>query len=248
MTKYELLICVFGCASIPKYRQQIEKIKTTWYRDDSKVKTLFFLSDQCVLDGDCFIGLDVMDDYNSVNQKQYGGIHYMHKHYDYKFILVCGTDTFIVIERLLSYLYTLDYTKELYIGGHGDYRMFGNLNLYYHSGGPGFLLSKPCVTRLFHLLPNAHNEWYFFCSHYNRLDLYFASDVSISYFVKYYTNSEIIKNNSFYHCNHKGIPCHMGEIDINTILCCHNMSLTDMDEMYSLIVRKIDSEKHIIET
>ena len=50
-----------------------------------------------------------------------------------------GSDVYINIPKLLLYINTLDYNDCLYIGGHGDERIFASERYYFHSGGPGFI-------------------------------------------------------------------------------------------------------------
>lgn len=233
---YDLIICIFGCYSIPKYRAQIEKIQETWCRNDTHVKTLFFVSKQyCPDDNESFIGLDVNDSYSSASLKQYYGLKYIHEHFKYKYVHVCGTDTYIVIDRLLLFLKKLDSSEKLYIGGHGCHRIMGELNLYFHSGGPGFILSKPSMDSIHHIITTAHIQWSEFCFKTNRTDLIDACDVSIAYILNSYSDIKIVINNDFYHCNHHGIPCHIGMVNVAHIIACHNMSLTDMDDMHKQI-------------
>jgi hypothetical protein len=103
--------------------------------------------------------------------------------------------------------------KKLYIGGHGDYRMIGNENIYYHSGG-GFILSKAILSELYPQLYNIQNEWVTICSKNYVEYLIPACDVLIGYYVSKKDDIEIIKNENFYACNHKGY-CHN-----NTFKCC----------------------------
>ena len=54
----KLVICVFGCVTVPKYRHQVEKINATWGKECiGDVKLLFFLGEEVVPDfiGDSYI-------------------------------------------------------------------------------------------------------------------------------------------------------------------------------------------------
>jgi len=239
----ELIICIYACDKVPRYKDQILKILETWGSERSdRVKILFFLGEEQSEDwGDDFIHLPgVRDDYISASYKQFLGIKYIHDHYPmYRFLLCIGTDAFPVIDRLLDFLKDLDANKSLYIGGHGCHRRINDIypRLYYHSGGPGFLLSRAAVDRLYPILDTAVEVWTSICER-NHLDLAYACDVAISYFVHQDGGIQIVRHDGFFHCNHHGLPCHAHQIDKNNIFSCHSMSLEDVQDFFQYLKNK----------
>ena len=141
------------------------------------------------------------------------------------------------VENLLLYINQFDKNKKLYIGGHGDYRIIGNDNIYFHSGGAGFILSNSVLSELYPLLCNIQNEWKNICLINNVKYLIIACDVSIAYYVGKMIDIEIIKNKNFYSCNHKGLCynntflCCGEKVNISEMISCHNMTMRDFDEL-----------------
>jgi hypothetical protein len=132
---------------------------------------------------------------------------------------------------------SFDNEKSLYIGGHGCHRQINGLSYYFHSGGPGFLLSFDGVKQLYPLLDGLMDNWKIVCERNNVVEtLYPACDVAISYYLQTRTNMNIVKVDGFSHCNYVGHPCHPGQIDITKIISCHLMSLEDF-EMFTQILK-----------
>ena len=229
---YDLIVCIFGCDTIPTYKDQILKINETWGKlcKESSIKLLYFLGEEVILSGPQYIHLPgVKNDYESASYKQNLGLKYIHEHFEYKYVITCGTDTYINIKKLLEFINKYNYQDNLYIGGdHGGY--FGSINnkpVYFHSGGPGIILSNGCMIRLYPYLENMFNEWTVICP-----ALINACDVCIAYYTQHVIFSQVIKSPplSMINCNYYGWPCHMGQININNIISCHLMSLSDFDE------------------
>jgi hypothetical protein len=180
---------------------------------------------------------NVKNDYESASFKQNLGLKYIYDNYNFKYVFVCGSDTFINIPKMLLFLKTLNYEDNLYIGGHGDYRTILNEKLYFHSGGPGIVLSKGCMDKIHSRLVNLFYWWEEICTKMN--DLYFltACDVCLAYLLQLdEINSTIITNNNFYHCNYRGIPCCYYKITVQNIITCHSMSSQDFDNFYLLLL------------
>ena len=240
-----IIICVFGCATNPKYKQQILKIKETWYKHAlaKQIDVIFFLGEEDTdLHGPEYIYLKgVGNDYESASMKQNFGIQYIHdqmiredKHYDY--IHVCGTDTFINIDVLQTVVGRYDSTENLAIGGHGDYRQIDDgPSTYFLDGGPGFSLSKPAVQLIYPYLENMFDVWRQKCIEQHLPSNFIpACDLSISYYLQTITKTKIISEDQhFFQCNYRGV----GQVDFHKIAACHNMSLDDFDE-YNKLVEK----------
>ena len=260
--QYKLVVCVYACATVEKYRDQIRAIRKTWGKlcnrlssDESgfsphinaivndKVKLLFFLGEEKTTDefiGDEFVYLPgVKNDYLSASYKQYLGLKHVYENFGFDFVLCCGTDTYLNIPKLVKHLERYSPKEASYIGGHGCVRTLDNTEYEFHSGGPGFMLSRECMRQLYpSLSPDLVTDWLQVCGENNKNDLYGACDVSISYYLQTFNiQPRVIKFDGlqFTHCNYMGVPCHEGEIDVTELLSCHLMSLVDF-ELYTGIL------------
>ena len=246
---HDIVICIFACATVDKYKKEILKINETWgYLAESKnIKVLYFLGEEPTdLKDNKFIYLkDVKNDYLSANDKQNLGLKYICDNYNVKFIYSCGTDTYINVEKLLLYVKDLDENKRLYIGGHGDYRLIGNKKIYFHSGGSGFILSKCSLHYLYPKLYNMTYDWQNICLNESITNLQTGCDIAISYYLQvnnFIIEDDIVKeNDKFYACNYLGY-CHNNtynccsqKIDIKKIIACHHMTLTDFDQFTQIL-------------
>ena len=250
--KYDVVLCVFGCPTIEKYKNQVLKINETWGKiADSipNIKLLFFFGeeeDSDLIDEKKYIYLKgVKNDYLSASYKQNLGLQYIYDNYDAKFIFVCGTDTYINIYKLLDYTNSLNENDKLFIGGHGDYRVIDDRNYYFHAGA-GFLLSKDCLKYLYKNLWSMTDLWINKCVMEN-LDLTGGCDVCISYYLQkdnYLTEDKIIKkNNLFVGCNYLGKHnfnfnngiCCGNNVKMDQLISCHFMSLHDFDNFTEIL-------------
>ena len=238
--RYKLVINVFACATIEKYKNEILKINETWGKrcEELSVKVLFFLGEEITeFVGENYIYLKNVDNsYESASYKQSLGLRYIYENMHADYIYTCGTDTYLNVDKLVEFLETIDKTKELYIGGHGDVRKVGNKNIYFHSGGAGFVFSHPALQKIY---KTTHEEWKKICVDMNADYLIPACDVFIGYKSQQY-NFDIIKNDFFYGCNYMGhvnqYKCCVDKISIKDIISCHNMTLKDFDE-YTLLLQ-----------
>jgi hypothetical protein len=242
--KHRLIVCVFACSTIPKYREELLKIEETWGKN---VKVVYFLGEDetDLQDPEKFIYLKgVKNDYLSASDKQNLGLKYIYENFDADFVFVCGTDTYIRVEKMMELIDQYSCDKPLYIGGHGDERTIGDQTIYFHSGGAGFLLSKEALHLIYRKLWNMTSIWSNILLQNNSKYLTTVScDVAISYFLQNEldANVQIIKfNEYFYACNYKGL-CHnntftcCGEnVDMNKFITCHHMTLQDFDDLYAI--------------
>lgn len=184
----DLVFCIFGCDTIPKYKEQILKVQETWggkAMEYSSVKVLFFLGEETTeLVGDCFIHLPgVQNDYLSASYKQFLGLQYVQHHFPCRFVFVCGTDTYVNVPLLLQFSFNFNHEKPLYIGGHGLTRTVKGKELYFHNGGGGVLLSHACQNRLQTIFPVANDIWQSICE--NEPDyLKPVCDIALAYFIE----------------------------------------------------------------
>jgi len=241
--EYDLVICVFGCDTVEKYRNQILKINETWGKDaesNPNVKLLYFLGEEKTsLQGSQYINLSgVKNDYASCAYKQFLGLKYIHEHYTAKFTICAGTDTYINVPKLVNYLFRFNHKANLYIGGHGDYRQIIDRTVYFHSGGAGFVITQECLRQLYPKLTTITDDWNELCSKNNYYYYLGACDLAIAYYLQHPDiQSTVIKADDclFNGCNYKGNPCHSDVIHTKNIITCHFMSLEDFDEFNKIL-------------
>jgi hypothetical protein len=248
MEEYELVIVIMACYTKLKYKNEILMLNNTWVKkceDYKNIKVLYFLGEQKI---DKFVDTKnvkyinlkgVQDDYFSATYKQFLGLKYIKENYKTKFIIAVGTDTYLNIPKLLLYINKFDYTENLYIGGHGCERQIGSKKYYFHSGGPGFIITYECLIKLYNILPTLINDWINTCNINNIQYLIPCCDVAIAYYLQQPNiNSKIIKTNdlSFLHCNYQGNPCHINQVDMSKIIACHNMNKIDFNNFTNILI------------
>jgi Fringe-like len=248
----DLVVCVFGCDTIEKYKAEILKIEETWgakaLEYSTSVKVLFFLGEETTdLSGDQYIHLaGVKNDYLSASYKQFLGLKYIYDNFPCKFVFVCGTDTYVNIPLLVNYVNLFNSSAALYIGGHGTDSCVGTKKVYFHSGGAGVLLSYASQTALYPQLETAVEDWLAICKT-NKTDecLYTACDVALAYYVQQPSVGAVVFKQGgsvFMGCNYCGLaygyyPCHAGCIDLDRLISCHSMSLVDFDNFTQILVK-----------
>jgi len=244
----EIVICIFGCASIEKYKLQIYIIEETWGKEAAKmgIRYLFFLSEndkKANLKGEHYIYLKGVDDsYASASHKQNLGLKYIYENIpNFKYVYCCGTDTYINIKNLIKFIKTNnDLQKykdtQLIIGGHSNIISVNNVKFTFFYGGAGFILNKNSITQLYPLLYILYELWGVICK--NNINLINACDVCICYFsyifkfkmLKYYTlfldcDWNGFKTNTYTDEFHRFYVCCSPNVNKNKIISCHNMSI-----------------------
>lgn len=241
--RYTVVICVFACATIPKYKAEILKIRETWYKRalEKNMLVLFFLGEEPVPDmvGDEYVYLTgVSNDYLSASAKQNLGIKYIveqsveQRTYDYDWIHVCGTDTFLWIDRICAFCNDIRAIAppdaNVAIGGNGDYRTVDpGVSTYFMSGGPGFLLSNRCSKLIYPYLEHMFEHWTRKCIDTNTEWLIAGCDVAISYYLQTITHTIIIRyDEHFLNLYHR--------IETSQTIACHPVSLSDFDRFHAV--------------
>ena len=142
---------------------------------------------------------------------------------------------------MLQWLQKFDHQENLYMGGHGDVRKIhddnGPCEIYFHSGGSGFLLSNSAMKAIYPYISQWINQWSDLCKPDSRQSyLDNACDIAIAYFLTKYNLAKIIKTDSFRACNWKGyvgkFKCCGKNIPFQDLLSCHYMNPVDMDKMF----------------
>jgi len=247
MEDYDLIILVFACYTVEKYKKQIETINSTWGKkceSYKNVKIVYMLGEEKIndfndTDSISYVNLiGVKDDLFSAAYKQFLGLKYIYENYKTKFIMCVGTDTYINIPKLLSFISKFDYTDCLYIGGHGCKRQIGSKEYYFHSGGPGFIITHNALEKIHMLLPNLMEHWTDLCNLNHTYLLIRACDVAISYYLQQphiNVNIVTVSDFSFIHCNYLGKPCHPNDVIQSNIISCHLMDIDDFHNFTSIL-------------
>jgi hypothetical protein len=239
----DLVIGIFGCHTVPRYMEEMRKINETWKKYSDKVTVLFFLGGEPTeeFSGPSYIYNKTLgNDYISASYKQYYGLKYIYENYKPKFVFMAGSDTYINVPKLLRYLRILNHEESLYIGGHGDYRRVGEKNIYFHSGGGGFIITLPCLALLYPGLSTAVERWIEICKKGKSAHLNNACDVGIAYLIAEShwiagTEFVVVKKEGFFGCGYKGTFCCKGKISPANIITCHNMTPSDFIEFDTIL-------------
>jgi len=247
------VILLFACYTVEKYKVQISLINQTWGKkcEEYRVKIFYFLGEE---KSDGFQDTDfikyvnlpgVQNDYLSASYKQFLGLQYIYEKCHPKFIYCAGTDTYVNIPKMVKYIKTFPHQECLYIGGDGDTRQIGNRNWYYHSGGAGFIITYPCLERLYDSLPTLMDEWTTLCHAHQVPHLIAACDVSLSYYVQQpKIQAVVITQNMFFsNSNYQGWPWRVNQVDCTRVICCHFMNEQNFHD-YTHLLEKNDYYLH----
>ena len=102
---YDIIFCIFGCDTIPKYKNEILKINETWGKIalQYNIKLLYFLGEEKTeLIVEQYVHLpNILNDHFSASDKKNLGLKYISDNYDTKLFFICGTDTYVNIKKLL---------------------------------------------------------------------------------------------------------------------------------------------------
>ena len=255
-----IIICVFGCVTVEKYKLQVQKINETWGARAKKynnIKIRFFLGEEKVNEftGEEYVYLpDVKNDYISASFKQNLGLKYIYDNYkDIDFVFVCGTDTYVNVDKLNEFLQDYNPKDKLYIGGHtSEEKINKKMTLKFHLGGAGFILSKKSLSILSPLFGKMVEDWIKICEITKNEKLKYGCDVCIAYYTRILNIQMVTFHDRFYECNYRGLMdvshingffsvfnCCSEHIQWKDIITCHNMSLRDFDDFTNIL----DQEK-----
>lgn len=242
-THHDVIFCVFACPTIVKYINEIDKINETWGSKArrSGYRVLYFVGEEkCVLQGDDYIHLKgVRNDYMSASYKQNLGLNYICENFTFNYVHVCGTDTYVNIDYLTPYLTQFNPNENICIGGHGCSRKIDNQDIFYHSGGPGFIISRCALNNIKNLLSDMVKNWARIVQTQSRdPHLVTACDLALCYYLIKNDCKLIRDDKCFFHCNHVGFPCHKRNKLGKDIVACHNMSLSDFDDFTKILDAK----------
>ena len=234
----KLSIGLFATTAKSFYKKQIIECRNSWVKDCDRLGVSAIFCGGYHQDNDVeVVNLpNTGEDYNSVFVKQFKTMYYIWKHHTAEYYLLCGTDNYFVIDKLLKLVENFDPTKKYYAGKEGDIRHLNNGSIYFHSGGPGIILSHNLMSGLIEKLNleaeynqetlSCHEEW----KNVAPSGLHYACDVALPYFIKlYYDDTIIEKVYGMLNCSHLGI--YTSDVDYRgpfvkwkDIITCHDMN------------------------
>jgi hypothetical protein len=183
-----------------------------------------------------------LEDVQSATTKQFRGLKWMVQNCPAQSYMMFGSDTYPNIPNLLVMLDKYDLKTDLYIGGHGEsrhggYRQVGTENVYFHSGGAGFILTRPAAEKIARFTEEILFAWPHICLIGGVNYLAPACDVNIAYFCARLDIGPAFEK-YFYGCNYQGIeiggrPC--CPVVTDKICSCHHMTPKHMRDYYALL-------------
>jgi glycosyl transferase family 25 len=245
-TSIKISICIFASTANDKNMQEIRKINETWGNEtlckENGVNVSFIINEQhSDLNDSKYVYIEHIDDGSGEKYPMYyHGLKKVYEEENPDFLLICSTDSYINIPKLRSYLESLNPLDILYIGGHGNFREIGTTRLYFHDAG-GIILSNGCFDKLNPFLENVFCDWKKLCKYTNNDWLINAWDVTLAYYLQisdYNINATLIKKkDGFFGCNYQGynhnyyhgFKCCGHNVQMNKIMVCRNMLLSDFD-------------------
>lgn len=164
--KVPLCILVFGCAILPKYKDEIDGILQTWGKLCDKYNVPYYI----------FVGQNieeykenihivslsdknVKDDYLSASYKQYIGMQWILSRYDPDFMCIVGSDTWISPNNMLKLISKFNPDIPYYIGRALYICMIVDITVRIHTGGAGIILSRKALDMLTPYLFNIQSKW-----------------------------------------------------------------------------------------
>lgn len=228
---YDIIFCVFACATIERYKNELLKIEETWGKKarNMNYKVLFFLGEEKTdLIGEDYIYLDgVQNDYLSASYKQNLGLKYIYENYECNYIYITGTDTYIIADNLKKYLSNIDPTQNISIGYGTTVKIEGH-DMYSHSGSGGIVITYKTLTEVYPYLENMVYTWSL-VPHQHVCPVFACCDVALCYyFYKTKEHKFIIEDKLFSNFNYK-------VFNNNPFIGCHYMTLEDFDEFTTIL-------------
>lgn len=239
-------ICVMTTIINPFYTNQLKSVLETWYQDalDHHLLIRFYVGNQTDSKYPLTPLPGVGEDYQSAFLKQFLGLKDLYQE-DPDFLLVVGTDNYVVLSRLLQDLEQWNPDDPLYLGGHGLYRQLDQKAIYFHSGAAGFILSRGGMKKILPHLDHFSDRWREICQRNNSLYLLPAGDVALGYLVQSegIEGIQTIKLPHFHGCNYRGyfrneFRCCTDHIDLDQIRICHYMTPQDNREYRAYLLNQ----------
>lgn len=234
--KVPLIILVFACATIPRYRKEIETIQETWGTDAkaAEIPVFYFLGEEETdLQGSQYIYLKgVKNDYRSADVKQFLGYLVLCTQLNPDTIFCIGSDTFINIPKLKLLASYFNPEKPILVGNDGFTKQFGTIVADFLSGGGGLLTTRETHRRILPYCFSAVDMWDHHAKIFRSKES--GADIILS-FLCHLCEVQFIQCKNIHHCNYKSNDPIQGPLKPSEIVTCHNMSPNDFFEFHSLL-------------
>jgi hypothetical protein len=227
--KIPLIIILFACATIPRYKEEIQTIEQTWGHTARAlgIPVFYFLGEeQTDLQGPQYIYLNgVKNDYQSASYKQFLGYQYILRQYNPDTIFCAGTDTFINIPKLQQLVSVINPESAFLVGNSGTLKEIGSFIGDYFSGGCGLLTTRETHRRIIGFTPFIVDQWINICNEF-RSDLSPACDVALS-FLCHYCSVQFLQCMNMYEFSYNSCDPIQGTVNQSELISCHSMSKDD---------------------
>ena len=220
----KIAFCIFACATKERFKKEINGILNSWGTRAKNLghTVLFFLGEEKTdLTGDNFIYLPgVKNDYESASYKHNLGLKMIYEKYnDYDFVYTCGTDTYVHIDNLVETLKNYDTYNPFILGGDGGPRKLDK-EIYFNSGGPGYVISRKAMDLLYPLYENMFENWKKLCIESKQRDLIPGCDVALAYYGDSVGVKSIKDDTKFFHCSYKE-----SKVNLDIIIAVHDIKV-----------------------
>ena len=159
-------VAMFGCLTVPKYRQQIEDAYATWVNDALAAGWIVRFYTERIPDDleaglkELCVNLNVGDGYISATWKQWRGLQHMREECETcDLYFTAGTDTFLNVKNMMRFLLQMDCSKDLYIGGGKGCEKILDTSYEYFSGGGGITLTGSLLDQMLAYIPEFIPWW-----------------------------------------------------------------------------------------
>jgi hypothetical protein len=245
----KLGIVIFGCLTVPKYKEQIEDCYATWVKDALKAGCLVRFYTSTIpedIDPDLAklcVNVYEYDGYFSATFKQWRGFQHMVSELEpCEFYFTCGTDTFLNISNALHALEDYSPTEKYQIGGLSVEEGLDGKTYSYFSGGAGIFVSKATIECIVPKIDEFIPWWLSVAGVYKEIrnpdgttrmnSLLFACDLALGVLCAMLD----VQNSSLSEGRMLGSGTHTTPgLELKKMISCHNMSHEDFYDCYKLI-------------
>jgi hypothetical protein len=249
----KLGIIIFGCLTVPKYREQIEDCYATWVKDALEVGCIVRFYTSTIPEdiepelAKLCVNVYEYDGYFSATFKQWRGFQHMYTTFEpCNFYFTCGTDTFLNIKNALKVLEPYSPTKNYQLGGLAVEEQLDGKVYSYFSGGAGIFVSRATMDYIVPKIDEFIPWWLSVAGVYKETvnpdgtirmnSLLFACDLALGVLCTMIDAKNVCvgEERMLGSGNHK-----TPGIKLNDLISCHNMLHDDFYEYYRMIYTDI---------
>lgn len=224
--RISMSIALFGCVTKTKYSDQLVDCYYSWIKvaDMLGVTTKIFVGEMDPSTPEILkpyiVELHCGDDYMSSTPKHWKGLEYMFNNHPADWYYTCGSDTYLQVHHMAELLDYLDPTQSLYVGGHGDVRIWGSDSYYFHGGGPGYVFSHVAMEKIAKNTNSILTEYFTFPDTPQEFQI---CDVQAGYVADKLGITCVKIKDRFFDTSPRERPT----IDMGSMIACHQMLHVD---------------------